>query len=104
MKIDFNKPILDLSGKPVKQDDSAKSANATLGTVAVNALMAAYRDEDSLSGADKARRYALALKINKGGTVDLKSEDVTTIKTLIGKAFNPLIVGRAYEIIDPGTE
>jgi hypothetical protein len=31
----------------------------------------------------------------------MKVDDVALVKTLIGKAFAPLIVGRAYDIIEP---
>jgi hypothetical protein len=31
----------------------------------------------------------------------MKIDDVALVKTLIGKAFAPLIVARAYDIIEP---
>lgn len=101
MKIDFSKPILDLAGMPVKQTEAADSPDATLATVATGALMATFPDERELSGTDKAARFHLAMKLTNGGDVDLKVEDVALLKNLIGKAFGPLVVGRAYDLLDP---
>ena len=48
----------------------------------------------------KVKRFRLAEVASKGGQQELAVEDVALIKTLIGKAFAPLIVGRAFDIID----
>jgi hypothetical protein len=47
------------------------------------------------------RRFRLAEIVAKGGEREVKVEDVALIKTLIGKAFAPLVVGRAYDIVEP---
>lgn len=116
MKIDFNKTINELDGKPielqaavVKDGIVEKPAELmTLRYVAVNALMAHFPDEGNLPGQKKAERFAMALLVN-GDTaipaserpeVELKPEQVSEIKTVIGKLYGPLPVGRAYEILD----
>src|SRR5262245_23377648 len=97
MKIDFSAVIKDLDGSPVKQGEK----DATLGHVACTALLASYADEQNLPVEDKVRRFRLAEIAAKGGEREVKVEDVALIKQLIGKAFAPLIVGRAYDIIEP---
>lgn len=99
MKVDFNSVIKDLKGEPVKDGDR----DFTLAAVACNALLMPYPDEQSLSGADKFRRYKLADKITSanGQGVDLSVEEIADLKKLIGKGYGPLVVGRAYEILDP---
>src|SRR5262249_2140486 len=96
MIIDFSAVIKDLDGVPVKNGE----ADATLGRVSCTALLASYADEQNLPAEDKVKRFRLAEIAAKGGEQEMKVEDVALIKTLIGKAFAPLIVGRAYDIIE----
>ena len=96
MKIDFSAAIKDLDGDAVKDGDK----DATLGRVACTALLASYADEQNLPAEDKIKRFRQAETAAKGGAQEVRVEDVALIKTLIGKAFAPLIVGRAFDIID----
>ena len=97
MKIDFSAVIKDLDGDAVKDGEK----DATLGRVACAALLASYSEEQNLPAEDKVRRFRLAEIAAKGGEQDVKVEEVALIKTLIGKAFAPLVVARAYDIIEP---
>jgi hypothetical protein len=95
MKVDFAAPILDLKGGALIENGE----QVTLGAIASNALLAAYRDEADLAGEEKVKRYKLAVIAE--GEQDLSVEQVVLLKKLIAKAFAPLIVGRAYELLDP---
>jgi len=97
MKIDFSAVIKDLDGEAVKDGDKV----ATLGRVACTALLASYADEQNLPAEDKVRRFRLAEIAAKGGEREVKVEDAALIKQLIGKAFAPLVVASAYDIIEP---
>jgi hypothetical protein len=97
MKIDFSAIIKDLDGDAVKDGER----DATLGRVACTALLATYADEQNLVAEDKVKRFRLAEIASKGGEQEIKVDDVALIKKLIGKAFAPLIVARAYDIIEP---
>jgi len=97
MKIDFSAVIKDLDGEAVKDGEK----DATLGRVACTALLASYADEQNLAAEDKVKRFRLAEVAARGGEQEIKVDDVALIKTLIGKAFAPLIVARAYDIIEP---
>lgn len=97
MRRDISQPLLDLDGKPIVERD----VPVTLMTVALSALMAQFEDERALTGKEKADRYQLAMKINKRpGEVDLTAEQVSLLKLLIGKAYGPLVVGQAYEMLE----
>jgi hypothetical protein len=97
MKIDFSAVIKDLDGEAVKDGEK----DATLGRVACTALLASYADEPNLAAEDKVKRFRLAEVAARGGEQEMKIDDVALVKTLIGKAFAPLIVARAYDIIEP---
>jgi hypothetical protein len=98
MLIDFKKQILDLKGSSVKLPDGG---DALLSNVCQEALMASFPDERDLSGVDKVKRFALALKIGESALpIEITSEDAADLKRLVAKAFGPLIVGRVWEIIN----
>jgi hypothetical protein len=96
MKLDFGKVLLGLDGKPIRFNDR----DATLGLIAVEALCAVYPGEENLAGTDKYKRAVLAEMAFKGNGEDVSAEDVALIKQLIGKAYAPLVVKKAYDIIE----
>ncbi len=75
----------------------------TLGDAVFHALVSNYADEQTtITGEEKFKRGALALKITRGArSLNFTSEETTLIKRLIGKLFTPLIVAQAYEMLDP---
>lgn len=98
MKIDFSTPLTDLYDKPLKLDETT---DLTLGTAACEALLSTYQGEDSLSGNEKADRWAIAITIKRSsGIVDVTSENIIKIKDLIGKRFPAMVVGQAFEILE----
>lgn len=97
MKIDFNIELKNMDGEVLRDGDKV----LTLGAASINALMSTYPDEKNVSGEDKLKRYDLSLRIkNSDISSDYKSEEITLIKKLIGKAFTPLVVGQAYKILE----
>lgn len=105
MKVEFSQLIVDLENQPIhdNQGDPTKSGPVlTLARASVNALLAIYRGEEGIDGTEKVRRFNLAQRIVDGGVVDLAAEDVVLIKTLLSKLYGPLVVGRAYAMLESG--
>lgn len=98
MKVDFSTPIRDFKGNDVKERDGSV---VTLASIATQALSATYDDEKNLKADDKYKRFKIAILVCDGGEVELSVEHVAELKKLIGKGFGPLVVGRAYEALDP---
>lgn len=97
--IDFSTVITDYEGNPVKDNDK----EVTLRLLAVGALSAQFQDEQSLAPTDKFKRGDLAIKIyNSTSPLALKSEDITMLKTVIGKAYSPVVVYKTYQLLDSG--
>ena len=81
-------------------DASDKDPNTTLRTLSEQALFNTYPDEQNLAVEKKLERYRLFCKINNGEQ-DLTPEEVVLLKFVIGKSYNALAVGRAFDIIEP---
>ena len=73
----------------------------TLGAAALHALLTNYPDERDLPGEEKWRRGKLADKVSVGGNVDLSLDEMSKIKTLIGKMYGPTVIMRAWPLLDP---
>lgn len=99
MKIDFKAPILDLAGKVLKNQ---AGVDFLLEEACTTALLGVNPDERGVSGAEKAARFKLAVRItNAGGEpLDLTPEEVVKLKDVVGAIWPPAVVGPAYEMLD----
>ena len=98
--VDFKAPIRALDGTPIPVSESDRSP-VTLGQVAETALVSPAQGE-ALQPEEKARRFALAVKI-RAGREPLTVEEIATVKRAVGQLYGPLVVGRAWELLDPAT-
>lgn len=106
MKIDFAQKLLDLSGKPMEK---AVGEDATLSTVCVEALLLSREEDKNLPVGDKLKRGKLAEKIylqeNAANTViDITVEEAGLLQTLVGRSYSPLVVMRAYTLLEGDTK
>lgn len=114
MKRDFSEQILDLDESPVRPGSSleafARALNAvfpfllkesqdalntalekemgkpmTLGSACVGALMGVYQGEENMDDGARLARMTLAVKINKGGVVDIEPDERDLVKPLLKK-------------------
>ncbi len=95
MKINLSTVITDLSGEAVKDGEK----DLTLSTVCISALL--MPDQQDQPAKEKVERFHLAEKVHAAGEQDLSVDDVALLKKLIGKLFPPLVVGRAFAVLDP---
>ena len=98
MKLNLASELKDLAGLTIPDGDSGKKV--TIKAIILNALMGTYEDEKSLSGEDKLKRYTLGQEIQKAETIELTAEQISTIKSLVGKAYTTLVVGSSYQILE----
>jgi hypothetical protein len=94
---DFTQVLTDLDGKAIEDSDHKPF---TLGKAAVIALVTSYPDENGLKDIEKFKRAELASKISKNSHVNLSSEETTLVKTLIGKAYGPVVIYKAWPMLD----
>lgn len=74
----------------------------TMRAVLVGALLNAP-DSMGLSGDEKNERYKLAMRIKSSlPYIELPLEQVAELKRLVGISFSVIVVGRVFDILDPG--
>lgn len=115
--VDLSKGFMDTDGKTPVQDvlsqdrtqtcgDKVGGPCLTLRTAVFHALLQPYDDERALSGEDKFRRGALALKLldAKENDFTFTAQEVLTLKLVLGKLYSPIIVVQAYRMLDPAAD
>lgn len=102
LAVDFSKPVLDMTGKPYLAEDG--KTPKTLGQFCEDALVADFPDErGKVEGAEKFKRWQLAVKI-RDGAKDLTAEETATVKALVGKGYAPAVVGPIWQALDPAVK
>ncbi len=110
MRIDVDTILTNLEDKPLQDitgqqgpDGIPLTRDLTLAMVLEGALLNLSDEDRNISGQEKARRFALAVKIHNANhkPLELGIEDLVTLKELVGKLYTPMVVGRVFEILDP---
>jgi len=98
VKIDFSSVLLDLKDKPIEINVDGEKVPMTLALAASEALL--IMDPREQDGALKSQYFKLTLRVVNGGEVELEPKDAELIKKKIGARWSPLIVGRAFELLN----
>lgn len=99
--IDFTQVLSGVDGKPLQSPDAKNTKGLTLGEAAMAALVAPLEEDKGMAGAEKFKLEELARKVYNSKAAHLTVEDIALIKTRIGKAYGPLVVGPAWRLLDP---
>jgi hypothetical protein len=103
MRINLDEVIESLDGEPITinemVDGEMIDEELTLGRVCLNSLFMMDQTE-RIDGIEKFKRYEMGLKVNLGGTQSFTAEQISLIKELVGKMYGPLIVGRAWTLLE----
>lgn len=84
-------PFLDIRGKQVEEGGD----DVTVADVICSRLLI-----DTGTAEEKLNYFCIAMKIQKGGEIDLTLAERTIIKTVVGKTGTPLMYGRLCELFD----
>lgn len=98
MKIDFNRPLLTLEGKPLQEpnEDGKTLKEVTLKTICASALANSREG----SGEEKAKAYDLAIKIiGATAPVEITIEDAAIIKKRM-EDYPVIICGQACRMLE----
>lgn len=109
MKIALNTVITTLKGEAYKDGPGDDAPDLTLRAVIGQSCANSLPNDEQMTGAKKAEIGALAVAMYATDpvtndfvdSVDLKAEQVTLIKERVAKGWPPLIVARAWELLDP---
>ena len=94
MLVDFGTVLKNLDGVELKDGDKT----LTLGLVCANALLVSSSEKEE--GSVKAQKYDLALKVYKGGDVEVTTDEISRLKSEISKAYGPIVVGQTFRIFN----
>lgn len=96
MKIKLNQQLKGVDDKPMTYQDTG--GEITLKTVIQDALLFPKENED---GKSKYVRYDLFKRIMEvEESIELESEEIASIKKLIGEIKPPLIMGQAWDMLE----
>lgn len=96
MKIDVSKKIANLDG-------SVAEGAPSLSDVMLKALLEDLRGDEHQTGKDKFDRALLAQRIQQADkTAEITAEEIATIKDRIGRAFSPVVVFGAWNLLEGG--
>ncbi len=101
MKIALDTVLLGLPPEREKLEQmvDGKKEEITLRDVCLQALLNA--DRDAKAGPEKNKRFLLSLAIAEANKeYGLTAEDISLLKRLIGQIYTPLVVGRAYQLLE----
>lgn len=120
MEIDVTQSLKSFDGKPLEElerYDNPKFVSSeetpdvkiqfirkmhiTLRSACINALRSVVDSDKGVSGVEKNKWFVLAMKLQKEDKPFLKHDEITTLKTRIGKVYGSEVVGRVYELLDP---
>jgi len=96
MKVDFSQPILGLDNTELRGPDGDK---LTLSEICSKALINA--NFENIDADTKQKRGNLALKIyNTEEPIQLKVEEISLIKETVAQIWSPLVIARAFPLLD----
>ncbi len=73
----------------------------TLGAAASAALLDSYPDEKDLSATERTDRLLLAMRVHKGGAIEITPEERDKMKRLLGKHWlGSLVAPRAWIMLE----
>lgn len=100
MRIDVSRPMYDYKGTPIKIGNTEEDDQATVKDL-LEFVLVQTRSPDYQEGEKKYRLYQLLGKIHKAeGVIDIKAEEVATIKHLAGPMLNVPILGALYDALE----
>ncbi len=67
----------------------------------VDSLLATTDKDGNLNGEEKIKRFRLAERIQENDSVELNAEEITLLKQRISTIYGIVVVGKAYELLDP---
>jgi len=102
--IDFTQVLTGFDGKPIPSQDAKVTTGMTLSDAAITALENVLPSDQGSKGEAKFKMDELARKVYQNKHASLTIEELDLIKTRIGEAWGPIVVGPAWRILSKSTE
>jgi len=98
MKIDLTKQFFNLNGSELLENGQP----LRLKDIAISCLLS-MKEGENISAEEKVSRFSVAKSMYETQTpeaFEIKIEDLSLIKKLIGADYYPIIVGQAYQFLE----
>ena len=102
--INVTQKIKDFDDEVITLGTEKDERPLTLRLVCTQALTMLRQQDQGLSGEERFKRGLLAEQIYTNDEIELKAEDISLLKKLIGEMFNSIIVLRTWRMLDPATK
>lgn len=99
MKINVKEVIKDYEEKDIFETGPEGKKSITIRIVIVNSLNSIIPQE-AMSADDKSKVFQLSMKMYTEDNPDFTVDELSFIKTRVGKIYNPLVYGRICQIFD----
>lgn len=101
MKFDLSKEVVNYKGEAIKNADG----KVVILKESILSALLSIDTRKEVPGEEKYNLYKLAAKCDVDELVELKAEEVSKIKDLVGKVYSPVAVGAIWEMMEkPVTE
>lgn len=97
MKKNFDVVLKNFDGKEIFEQ--TKEGQTALPVKAKDSIISALMASDQADGNEKFKRYQLAEKVHNDEQ-EYTTEELSLIKTLVGKFMNQIAIGPIYRIIE----
>ena len=106
MKLDVTQQLTNLDGTPLERPSRAcptcgradESEPITLRGVTTTSLLA--QTQEQMKGDEKAKRWALAIRIEQEDAPILSVEEMALVKRLVGEIQPSLVVGQVWAMLE----
>lgn len=95
MRIDAGHEFTDLDGKTILEDGRP----LTFAVVAIRALLSRSQGDAPDTPEQSIAHYDLALRLHKGGYVEITAKEATQLAARIAKLWAPIVAGPACRMV-----
>jgi hypothetical protein len=95
MKVDSRDLFIDLDGKTLVEDGRP----LTFAVVAIRAILAQVPGDAPCTPEQSIARYDLALRMHRGGEVEISTKEATDLAARIARIWAPIVAGPACRMI-----
>lgn len=101
--INLTSVLRNLDGSPMKESEDENAKDADLKSVILKTCHVTLRGDENLTADQKIKIALLAQRSYGDHEVEFTVEEIALLKDRISRTYGPIVVLRAFEILDPAS-